>query len=151
MHKIALSGLAALAFSGMALADAQIDLGDAKRVTRLFAYPNNCNVICYRDWTLEQTVEHYLTQSVRRDGYANAKVTVNRDNDKLHAQITDVPAGYTEPCASCSTAASWPTRAPPSSTRKAAGTSAGTCSCPWEWPWRTAAASNCCTSRRITR
>jgi hypothetical protein len=97
MHKIALSGLAALAFSGLALADAQIDLGDTQRVTRLFAYPNNCNVICYRDWTLEQTVEHYLTQSVQRDGYANAKVRVTRDNHKLHAHITDVPAGYTEP------------------------------------------------------
>lgn len=97
MHKIALSGLAALAFSGLALADAQIDLGDAQRVTRLFAYPNNCNVICYRDWTLEKTVEHYLTQSVQRDGYANAKVTVSRDNHKLHASITGVPSGYTEP------------------------------------------------------
>ncbi|KNX80159.1 hypothetical protein DA83_11945 [Pseudomonas sp. 250J] len=97
MHKIAVSGLAALAFSGLAMADAQIDLGDAQRVTRLFAYPNNCNVICYRDWTLEQTVEHYLTQSVQRDGYANAKVTVNRDNDKLHASITGVPASYSEP------------------------------------------------------
>ncbi|AZL70660.1 hypothetical protein [Pseudomonas oryziphila] len=97
MHKIALSGLAALAFSGLALADAQIELGDTQRVTRLFAYPNNCNVICYRDWTLEKTVEHYLTQSVQRDGYANAKVTVSRDNHKLHASITGVPSGYTEP------------------------------------------------------
>lgn len=97
MHKIALSGLAALAFSGLAMADARIDLGDAQRVTRLFAYPNNCHVICYRDWSLEKTVEHYLTQSVQRDGYANAKVQVTRDNDRLHAHITDVPAHYTEP------------------------------------------------------
>ncbi|MDH0733355.1 hypothetical protein N5F23_22795 [Pseudomonas sichuanensis] len=97
MHKIALSGLAALAFSGLAMADAQIDLGDAQRVTRLFAYPNNCHVICYRDWSLEKTVEHYLSQSVQRDGYANANVQVTRDNDRLHAHITDVPAHYTEP------------------------------------------------------
>ncbi|MDU9402434.1 hypothetical protein RTH46_07995 [Pseudomonas sp. zfem004] len=97
MHKIALSGLAALAFNGLAMADAQIDLGDAQRVTRLFAYPNNCHVICYRDWSLEKTVEHYLSQSVQRDGYANAKVQVTRDNDRLHAHITDVPAHYTEP------------------------------------------------------
>ena len=97
MHKIALSGLAALTFNGLAMADAQIDLGDAQRVTRLFAYPNNCHVICYRDWSLEKTVEHYLSQSVQRDGYANAKVQVTRDNDRLHAHITDVPAHYTEP------------------------------------------------------
>ncbi|WP_207937217.1 hypothetical protein [Pseudomonas sp. 51_B] len=97
MHKIALSSLAALAFSGLALADAQIDLGDTQRATRLFAYPNNCHVICYRDWTLEQTVEHYLTQSVRRDGYANANVQVTRDNNHLYANISDVPSDYAEP------------------------------------------------------
>ncbi|WP_369988153.1 hypothetical protein [Pseudomonas xanthosomatis] len=97
MHKIALSGLAALAFSGLAMADARIDLGEAQRATRLFAFPNNCHVICYRDWTLEQTVEHYLTQSVQRDGYASAKVQVSREHDRLHAHISGVPEGYTEP------------------------------------------------------
>lgn len=97
MHKTAATSLAALAFSGLAMADAHIDLGDAQRVTRLFAFPNNCHVICYRDWTLEQTVEHYLTQSVRRDGYANARVNVSRDHDRLRATISDVPAHYAEP------------------------------------------------------
>ncbi|NIE74095.1 hypothetical protein F3J45_06500 [Pantoea sp. Ap-967] len=97
MHKIALSSLAALACSGLALADARIDLGDAQRVTRLFAFPNNCHVICYRNWTLEQTVEHYLTQSVQRDGHANAKVTVSREHERLHATISEVPASYAEP------------------------------------------------------
>ncbi|MFJ4441735.1 hypothetical protein ACIPZ8_06550 [Pseudomonas sp. NPDC089422] len=97
MHKTAATCLAALAFSGLAMADARIDLGDAQRVTRLFAFPNNCHVICYRDWTLEQTVEHYLTQSVRRDGHANAQVHVRRDHDRLHATISDVPANYAEP------------------------------------------------------
>lgn len=97
MHKMALPSLAALAFSGVALADARIDLGDSQRVTRLFAYPNNCHVICFRDWTLEQTVEHYLTQSVRRDGHANAQVQVSRQDDRLHATISQVPASYAEP------------------------------------------------------
>ncbi|WP_349976561.1 hypothetical protein [Pseudomonas sp. WHRI 8519] len=97
MHKIALPSLAALAFSGLAAADAQLDLGDAQRVTRLFAFPNNCHVICFRPWTLEQTVEHYLTMSVRRDGYAGAQVHVSRDADRLHATISDVPGSYTEP------------------------------------------------------
>jgi len=97
MPRIALSSLAALAFSGLAAADARIDLGDAQRVTRLFAFPNNCHVICFRDWTLEQTVEHYLTQSVRRDGHANAQVHVSREADRLHATLSDVPASYAEP------------------------------------------------------
>lgn len=97
MHKTALSSLAAFAFSSLAMADARIDLGDTQRVARLFAFPNNCHVICYRDWTLEQTVEHYLTMSVRRDGYANAQVHVSRDHDRLHATISDVPSSYAEP------------------------------------------------------
>ncbi|MEJ5866016.1 hypothetical protein V7S98_22605 [Pseudomonas farsensis] len=79
------------------MADAQIDLGDAQRVTRLFAFPNNCQVICYRNWTLEQTVEHYLTQSVQRDGHADAQVHVSREHDRLVARISGVPESYGEP------------------------------------------------------
>ena len=45
-------GLIALAASSAVLADARVPLGDAQRVTRLFAYPNNCGVICFRDWSL---------------------------------------------------------------------------------------------------
>lgn len=90
-------GLAALGLSAAAQADAQVALGSTERVTRLFAYPNNCNVICFRDWTLEQTVKHYLTQSVQRDGYPAATVAVRRDNDRLHAEITGVPASYAKP------------------------------------------------------
>ncbi|MBJ9976738.1 hypothetical protein IAE35_10325 [Pseudomonas sp. S75] len=97
MHKLAAPTLAALAFSGLVQADARIDLGDTQRVTRLFAFPNNCHVICYRDWTLEQTVEHYLTQSVRRDGYATAQVKITRDDDHVQALISEVPASYAEP------------------------------------------------------
>lgn len=91
------AGLAAMAFSATLQADVQLDLGSTERVTRLFAYPNNCHVICYRNWTLEQTVEHYMTQSVQRDGYADAKVAVNRDNDRLFLTIQGVPDGYGTP------------------------------------------------------
>lgn len=97
MRTTALSAFTALAFSGLAMADAQIDLGDAQRVTRLFAFPNNCQVICYRNWTLEQTVEHYLTQSVQRDGHADAQVHVSREHDRLVARISGVPESYGEP------------------------------------------------------
>ncbi|WP_263138889.1 hypothetical protein [Pseudomonas sp. RIT-PI-AD] len=80
-------------------ADIQVSLGSSERVTRLFAYPNNCNVICYRDWTLEQTVEHYLGQSLARDGYDSAQVKVGRDGNGLYANFTGVPADYGRPLA----------------------------------------------------
>ncbi|MGE8189695.1 hypothetical protein [Pseudomonas sp. NPDC086278] len=91
--------LAALTLSAAAHADVDLKLGSTERVTRLFAYPNNCNVICFRPWTLEQTVEHYLTQSVQRDGYSTAKVRVKTDNGQLYADISGVPKGYEKPLA----------------------------------------------------
>jgi len=99
MHKIApiALGLIALGVGSQAAADARIELGDQARVTRLFAYPNNCNVICFRNWTLEQTVEHYLNQSVQRDGYGAATVKVHRDNDRYYADISGVPSDYHKP------------------------------------------------------
>ena len=97
MFKLAGLTLAALTLSAAAHADVDLKLGSTERVTRLFAYPNNCNVICYRNWTLEQTVTHYLSQSVQRDGYADAKVLVKTDNGQLYAEITGVPKDYDKP------------------------------------------------------
>jgi hypothetical protein len=91
------AAFATLALSALAQADVNVKLGSTERVTHLFAYPNNCNVICFRDWTLEQTVEHYLNQSVQRDGYPAAKVAVHKDNDVLYADISGVPDGYDKP------------------------------------------------------
>ena len=99
MFKFAALTLAALTLSAAAHADVDLKLGSTERVTRLFAYPNNCNVICFRNWTLEQTVEHYLTQSVQRDGYSAAKVLVKTDNHQLYAEISGVPKGYEKPLA----------------------------------------------------
>ncbi len=91
------TGLLSLVFAGSTMAETRIALGNQERVTRLFAYPNNCGVICYRDWSLEQTVEHYLGQSVQRDGYTAATVRVMRNNDQLFAHISHVPQGYEKP------------------------------------------------------
>jgi hypothetical protein len=99
MFKLVALTLATLTLSTTAHADVNLKLGTTERVTRLFAYPNNCNVICFRNWTLEQTVEHYLTQSVQRDGYGDAKVLVKTDNGQLHAEIIGVPDGYEKPLA----------------------------------------------------
>lgn len=97
MLKLAGLTLAALTLSAAAHADVDLKLGSTERVTHLFAYPNNCSVICFRNWTLEQTVAHYLSQSVQRDGYTNAKVLVKNDNDQLYAEISGVPQGYDKP------------------------------------------------------
>lgn len=91
--------LAALTLSATAHADVDLKLGSTERVTRLFAYPNNCSVICFRNWSLEQTVAHYLSQSVQRDGYTHAKVLVKNDNGQLYAEISGVPKGYDKPLA----------------------------------------------------
>ncbi len=101
MSKIAVltSTLAALTLSTLAHADVEMKLGSRERVTQLFAAPNNCSVICYRNWTLEQTAAHYLNQSVQRDGYTNAKVTVKADGDQLYANFSGVPKGYDKPLA----------------------------------------------------
>ncbi|MHC8405857.1 hypothetical protein [Pseudomonas sp. TMB3-21] len=99
MFKLAGITLAALTLSATAHADVDLKLGSTERVTRLFAYPNNCSVICFRNWTLEQTVAHYLTQSVQRDGYSAAKVRVKTDNDQLYVEISGVPDGYEKPLA----------------------------------------------------
>lgn len=84
----------ALTVSAVVHADVELNLGTAQRVTQLFAYPNNCSVICFRPWTLEQTVEHYLNQSLQRDGYNRARVSVKASEDKVLAHFTGVPDGY---------------------------------------------------------
>ncbi|MBK5435885.1 hypothetical protein JFV30_03140 [Pseudomonas sp. TH32] len=89
--------LAALTLSAVVQADISVPLGTPQRVTQLFAYPNNCNVICFRPWTLEQTVEHYLNQSLQRDGYSRGKVSVKTDHDQVLATFSGVPDGYGQP------------------------------------------------------
>jgi hypothetical protein len=100
MHKYSgtAAALAALLWVGAVQADdVRVELGSSERVARLFAFPNNCSVICYRDWTLEQTAEHYLGQSLQRDGYPAATVKVSRDGDMLSASFSGVPSDYGTP------------------------------------------------------
>lgn len=89
--------LIALLASAVVQADINVPLGSTQRVTQLFAFPNNCNVICFKPWTLEQTAEHYLNQSLQRDGYSRAKVSVKTDGDQLTATFSGVPDTYGQP------------------------------------------------------
>jgi len=91
-------GLAIIfASTSIVRADVDVTLGSIERTTRLFAFPNNCDAICFRNWTLEQTIEHYLTQSVQRDGYNKANVSVKVDNHQIHVAISGVPDDYGKP------------------------------------------------------
>lgn len=71
-----------------------IDLGETSRVENLFSFPNNCAVICYLPWSLEDTVAHYLRQSVQRDGYTEATVDVYERDGRIHAAFEGTPVDY---------------------------------------------------------
>ena len=68
-------------------ADTIIKLGSKQRVIDLFSYPNNCDSVCFRAWTLEQTVEHYLNDSLKRDGYTDSKADIFIKDDLVLAKI----------------------------------------------------------------
>ena len=81
--------------AGPTSADVTIRLGDRQRVTDLYSFPNNCSTVCCRPWTLEQTVEHYLNASLRRDGFANTTATLYLDNGIYFARLSGPePAGF---------------------------------------------------------
>lgn len=59
-----------------------VTLGDTATLSTLFSFPNSDN-----GETLEQTIEHYLTQRVERDLIANGSVDVTVTNDIYTATI----------------------------------------------------------------
>ncbi|MCD8547981.1 MAG: hypothetical protein LRY38_06065 [Aeromonadaceae bacterium] len=72
----------------------ELVLGPITGVSQLYSYPNNCSEICYEQMTLEQTVAHYLNQSLQRDGYAG-QVAVRLEDGHVKVQFPDgVPADY---------------------------------------------------------
>lgn len=108
-------------------------------------------MICFRPWTLEQTAEHYLNQSLQRDGYNRAKVSVKTRDGQVSATFTGVPDGYGQPLTTLLNTADLAYQ----------GASKLNSDGKWAYNWylflplgmalRTAKASSCCTSRRITR
>ena len=55
-----------------AVNEVRFDLGNTSDMTALYSYPNSTNGM-----TLEQTIEHYLTQRLQRDGITNASAVVD--------------------------------------------------------------------------
>ncbi|MEW5729294.1 MAG: hypothetical protein AB1918_15810 [Pseudomonadota bacterium] len=89
---------ACLAASTSAIAQtAAIDLGPRARAEALFSFPNNCDAaVCYIPQTLEQTIHHYLRQSLDRDGYASTKLEVRASDANVIAHL-DGPAATAYP------------------------------------------------------
>jgi phosphatidylserine/phosphatidylglycerophosphate/cardiolipin synthase-like enzyme len=54
--------------------EVRFDLGNLSNLTDLYSYPNSSNGM-----TLEQTIEHYLTQRLERDGITSASGVVDKD------------------------------------------------------------------------
>ena len=72
----------------------KVDLGSVDRVTALFSYPN-CQTQCPTPApTLPDTVAHYLQQSVVRDGYPSATVSVTQEGTEVYANLTGVDSTY---------------------------------------------------------
>jgi hypothetical protein len=92
---------ATLLFSPLAMAgNLDIDLGDTARVSRLFSYPNCLNNCHAPANSLEQTVGHWLGQSVLRDGYTSS-VNIYRKDDHIYASLGQdsaypAPADYAD-------------------------------------------------------
>ncbi|RLC14567.1 MAG: hypothetical protein DRI57_14250 [Deltaproteobacteria bacterium] len=75
-------------------APVKLSLGNRTDVMNVYAYPNNCNRVCYIPQTLEETVSHYLSQSVNRDGFPDAEVEVACDDSCTVILPGTLPSAY---------------------------------------------------------
>jgi hypothetical protein len=64
------------ATASFAQAQVTIDLGPTEDVATLYSYPN-CAEVCPVFRTLPETIEHYLSQSLKRDGFDATTVHVS--------------------------------------------------------------------------
>ena len=96
MRKLVLAAVmvaSVVALSGAAAAQkapaVSVDLGSEARVKALFSWPNTCaDVSVCGGPSPEETVRHYLSQSLARDGYADSGVTVRRGGSGYQAVFT---------------------------------------------------------------
>jgi hypothetical protein len=61
-----------------------IELGDEATTTRLFTFPNDGHA----DQSLRQTTEHYINDSMRREGFAKWHISANITADRCTVAIT---------------------------------------------------------------
>src|SRR6266508_3225038 len=63
-----------------------IDLGPTKDVAILYSYPN-CAEVCSVYRTLPQTIEHYLSHSLKRDGFDATTVDVSESAGRISVRL----------------------------------------------------------------
>ncbi|KAF7591082.1 hypothetical protein BBP40_001981 [Aspergillus hancockii] len=63
-------------------------------VTALFSYPNCATHCPIPPPTLNETIKHWLADSIRRDGYTNATIAIHQEQGNITATITGVPPDY---------------------------------------------------------
>ncbi len=66
----------------------RIPLGPIAQVRDLFSFPNNCHTVCFLKQTLEETVAHYLTASIQRDGFTDSSVQVVNQDGTVFASVS---------------------------------------------------------------
>ncbi|WP_148716543.1 hypothetical protein [Chitinolyticbacter meiyuanensis] len=71
-----------------------VPLGTTAQATALFSYPNCLNQCPTPAPTLEDTIKHWLTLSMLRDGYGKGTLGVVTKDGQVYAQLTGVPADY---------------------------------------------------------
>lgn len=65
-----------------------IDLGTVEETKILFSYPNNCHEVCFIAQSLEDTIKHYLSTSIRRDGFVSTDIEVQERDGHVFAKIS---------------------------------------------------------------
>jgi hypothetical protein len=75
------------ATASFAQAPVTIDLGPIEEVTTLYSYPN-CAEVCPVYRTLPETIKHYLSQSLKRDGFDTTTVDVSESAGRIGVRLT---------------------------------------------------------------
>jgi len=68
-----------------------IDLGPVGEVATLYSYPN-CAEVCPAYRTLPQTIEHYLSHSLKRDGFDATTVDVSESAGRISVRLNGAGA-----------------------------------------------------------
>ena len=76
-----------LAPAALAETPVTIDLGSAGEVATLYSYPN-CAEVCPVYRTLPETIKHYLSQSLKRDGFNATTVDVSESGGRISVRLT---------------------------------------------------------------
>jgi hypothetical protein len=79
------------ATASLAQTPVTIDLGPIGEVATLYSYPN-CAEVCPVYRTLPQTIEHYLSHSLKRDGFNATTVDVYESAGRISVRLTGAGA-----------------------------------------------------------